>query len=347
MQTQCVESADEMNLPPEPLCGHAQRSLARRSVPLRADRCRSGKSLRYKVKDPSFHNWNGLAMSLRDTGISDFPLNNKSYNLSYCGFDLIITLRPSCEKINRHAQNAEKSIEQGYRTSRYPKTSRFNCRSATAGGPIVQDAPPNWLPSCAAACPQDAIDAESKRIDMGRCVFCGHLRAFSEGRFVKFTQDFEISTAEKEHLITDGSLPALADHAKQHFKKLFGRSLQLRQVSAAGCNSCEADLNVLATPFFDLARFGINFVASPRHADAIVVTGPDLPQYEDRCCRPTRPCRHPQGGHRRGQLHHQGGPFRGSPEITEGLDQLLPVDLFIPGCPPHPLTNLHAFFKLF
>jgi Ni,Fe-hydrogenase III small subunit len=66
----------------------------------------------------------------------------------------------------------------------------------------------------------------------------------------------------------------LAEHAKQHFKKLFGRSLQLRQVSAAGCNACEADLNVLATPFFDLARFGINFVASPRHADAIVVTGP-------------------------------------------------------------------------
>ena len=60
----------------------------------------------------------------------------------------------------------------------------------------------------------------------------------------------------------------------QHFKKLFGRSLQLRQVSAAGCNACEADLNVLATPFFDLARFGINFVASPRHADGIVVTGP-------------------------------------------------------------------------
>ena len=68
--------------------------------------------------------------------------------------------------------------------------------------------------------------------------------------------------------------PALADHSRQHFKKLFGRSLQLRQVSAAGCNACEADLNVLATPFFDLARFGINFVASPRHADGIVVTGP-------------------------------------------------------------------------
>jgi len=80
--------------------------------------------------------------------------------------------------------------------------------------------------------------------------------------------------AEKDHLFTDGHLPDLAHHAKKHFKSLFGRSLQLRQISAAGCNACEADLNVLATPFFDLARFGINFVASPRHADGIVVTGP-------------------------------------------------------------------------
>ena len=64
-------------------------------------------------------------------------------------------------------------------------------------------------------------------------------------------------------------MPALAEHSKKHFKKLFGRSLQLRQISAAGCNACEADTNVLNTPFFDLARFGIQFVASPRHADGI------------------------------------------------------------------------------
>ena len=112
------------------------------------------------------------------------------------------------------------------------------------------------------------------KIDMGRCVFCGTCEDVSKGEFARFTGDFEIATSEKEHLITDGDLPALAEHSKKHFKKLFGRSLQLRQVSAAGCNACEADLNVLATPFFDLARFGINFVASPRHSDAIVVTGP-------------------------------------------------------------------------
>jgi Ni,Fe-hydrogenase III small subunit len=238
-------------------------------------------------------------------------------------------------------------FEQGYRTSRYPKEP-IQLPERYRGRPqIVPDAPAELVAQCAAACPQEAIDAESKRIDMGRCVFCGTCERLSEGRFVKFTQDFEIATAQKEHLITDGSLPALADHAKQHFKKLFGRSLQLRQVSAAGCNSCEADLNVLATPFFDLARFGINFVASPRHADAIVVTGPISRNMKTALLQTYEAVPAPKAVIAVGSCTLSGGPFRGSPEITEGLDQLLPVDLFIPGCPPHPLTNLHAFLSFF
>jgi len=238
-------------------------------------------------------------------------------------------------------------FEQGYRTSRYPKEP-IQLPERYRGRPqIVPDAPAELVAQCAAACPQEAIDAESKRIDMGRCVFCGTCERLSEGRFVKFTQDFEIATAQKEHLITDGFLPALADHAKQHFKKLFGRSLQLRQVSAAGCNSCEADLNVLATPFFDLARFGINFVASPRHADAIVVTGPISRNMKTALLQTYEAVPAPKAVIAVGSCTLSGGPFRGSPEINEGLDQLLPVDLFIPGCPPHPLTNLHAFLSFF
>ena len=237
--------------------------------------------------------------------------------------------------------------EQGYRTSRYPKEP-IQLPERYRGRPqIIPDAPVELIEQCAAACPQEAINAENKRIDMGRCVFCGTCERLSEGRFVTFTQDFEISTAQKEDRVTDGSLPALAEHAKQHFKKLFGRSLQLRQVSAAGCNACEADLNVLATPFFDLARFGINFVASPRHADAIVVTGPISRNMKTALLQTYDAVPAPKAVIAVGSCTLSGGPFRGSPEITEGLDQLLPVDLFIPGCPPHPLTNLHAFLSFF
>jgi Ni,Fe-hydrogenase III small subunit len=101
-------------------------------------------------------------------------------------------------------------------------------------------------------------------------------------------------------------------------------------VSAAGCNACEADLNVLATPFFDLARFGINFVASPRHADGIVVTGPISRNMKTALLQTYEATPEPRVVIAVGSCTITGGPFRGSPEITEGLDTLLA------GGPVHP-----------
>ncbi|WP_373498199.1 hydrogenase [Desulfococcus sp.] len=238
-------------------------------------------------------------------------------------------------------------LEQGCRTSGYPK-EKIELPPRYRGMPkIYRDAPPELALECAEACPQHAIDAEKKLIDMGRCVFCGTCERISKGRFVSFTRNFELAVAEKDYLMTDGTLPDLARHARQHFKKLFGRSLQLRQVSAGGCNACEADLNVLATPFFDLARFGINFVASPRHADGIVVTGPVSRNMKQALWDTYEAVPSPKVVIAVGSCALSGGPFSGSPEITEGLDSILTVDLFIPGCPPHPMTNLHALLTFF
>jgi len=238
-------------------------------------------------------------------------------------------------------------FEQGHRTTTYPKT-RIDLPERFRGLPKVNpDADPRMVRQCAAACPQAAIDADRNLVDMGRCVFCGTCERLSRGGFVSFTRTFELGTAEREHLLTRGDLPALAEHAKQHFKKLFGRSLQLRQVSAAGCNACEADLNVLATPFFDLARFGINFVASPRHSDAIVVTGPISANMRTALLETYTAVPAPKAVIAVGACAISGGPFRGNPEVSQGLESILPVDLFIPGCPPHPLTNLHALLNFF
>jgi len=238
-------------------------------------------------------------------------------------------------------------FEQGCKTSKYPKEN-VQLLPRYRGCPAIKtDATDDVVSACAAACPQEAIDATAKTIDMGRCVFCGTCERISKGRFVTFTQNFAIAVAEKEHLHTQGQIPELAAHSRQHFKKLFGRSLQLRQVSAAGCNACEADLNVLATPFFDLARFGINFVASPRHADGIVVTGPISRNMKTALLQTFEATPEPRVVIAVGSCTITGGPFRGSPEISEGLDSLLPVDLFIPGCPPHPMTNLHALLNYF
>ncbi len=237
--------------------------------------------------------------------------------------------------------------EQGYRTTRYPKEKIALWERYRGRPQINAEAPEAMVAQCVAVCPQEAIDGEARKLDMGRCVFCGTCEQISDGKFIKFTEDFEISVAEKAHLLTDGTIADLAHHSRQHFKKLFGRSLQLRQVSAAGCNACEADLNVLATPFFDLARFGINFVASPRHSDAIVVTGPISKNMKTALLQTYEAVAAPKAVIAVGSCALTGGPFRGSPEITEGLDKLLPVDLFIPGCPPHPLTNLHALLTFF
>jgi len=238
-------------------------------------------------------------------------------------------------------------FEQGYRTSAYPKAP-IELPARYRGRPVVnKEASAEDAAKCAEACLQAAIDADHRTIDMGRCVFCGHCERLSDGRFVSFTRDFELGTADRSHLITAGDLPDLADHSKRHFRKLFGRSLQLRQVSAAGCNACEADLNVLATPFFDLARFGINFVASPRHADGIVVTGPISRNMKTALMETYDATPTPKVVIAVGACAISGGPFYGSPEVSEGLESLLPVDLFIPGCPPHPLTNLHALLTFF
>jgi len=238
-------------------------------------------------------------------------------------------------------------LEQGCKTSKYPK-EKIELPARYRGVPqIHKDTSAELAIKCADACPQNAIDAERKLIDMGRCVFCGTCERISEGRFVSFTRNFELAVSEKGHLMTDGALPDLARHSRQHFKKLFGRSLQLRQVSAAGCNACEADLNVLATPFFDLARFGINFVASPRHADGIVVTGPISRNMKQALFDTLEAVPAPKVVIAAGSCALSGGPFTGSPEITEGLDTLMHVDLFIPGCPPHPMTNLHALLTFF
>ena len=238
-------------------------------------------------------------------------------------------------------------LEQGCKTNNYPKEKPAVFDRYRGKPEIKKNVSSDIVKTCAEACPQDAIDISQKKIDMGRCVFCGSCERISNGDFVTFTNDFEISTFKKEHLLTDGYLPDLAQHSKQHFKKLFGRSLQLRQVSAAGCNACEADLNVLATPFFDLARFGINFVASPRHADGIVVTGPVSRNMRTATMQTYEAVPSPKVVIAVGSCTITGGPFLSSPEITEGLDTILPVDLFIPGCPPHPLTNLHALLTFF
>ncbi len=237
--------------------------------------------------------------------------------------------------------------EQGYRTTKYPKGS-INLYSRYRGLPTVhQDCDGELARTCAEACPQQAIDADKMMIDLGRCTFCGQCEIQSRGKLVTFSNNFELGACNRDELVTSGSLPALAEHSKKYFKSLFGRSLQLRQISAGGCNACEADTNVLATPFFDLQRFGIDFVASPRHADGVHVTGPISNNMRVAVLSTYEAVPGPKVVIASGCCSISGGPFHGSEDIVGDLNSLLPVDLYIPGCPPHPMTTLHALLQFF
>ncbi|EKD84077.1 MAG: NADH ubiquinone oxidoreductase, 20 kDa subunit, partial [uncultured bacterium] len=132
----------------------------------------------------------------------------------------------------------------------------------------------------------------------------------------------------------------------EEVKRLFGRSLKLRQVSAGGCNACEADCNVLSTPAFDLARFGIQFVASPRHADGLLVTGPVTKNMKLALLKTYDALPSPKIVIATGACAISGGLFRDNPEVNNGLAEILPVDLYIPGCPPNPWTILDGMLRM-
>jgi len=129
-------------------------------------------------------------------------------------------------------------------------------------------------------------------------------------------------------------------------KKLFGRSLKLRQVSAGGCNGCEVDINVLTTLAFDLGRFGIQIVASPRHADGLIVTGPVSHNMLTALQKTYDAVPSPKLVIAVGACAISGGIFRDHEKVHNGVEGILPVDLYIPGCPPHPLTILDGLVRL-
>ncbi len=237
--------------------------------------------------------------------------------------------------------------QQGHRTIPYPATApalpdRFR------GLPVVDTSRcPDGCRACAEACPTDAIATDDGfRLDLGRCLFCTECVAACPEGAIRTSQEYRLATRRREDLVYDGQQLKRAEAIGPSIRRVLGRSLKLRQVSAGGCGACEADLNVLGTIAFDLGRFGIQFVASPRHADGLVVTGPVTANMRSALLDTYAAIPAPKLVIAVGAEAISGGVFRGQPQVHDGCDSLLPVDLYIPGWPPHPLTILDGLLRL-
>src|SRR6516165_3876036 len=236
---------------------------------------------------------------------------------------------------------------QGYRTAPYPVPDP-GLPALFRGRPVLD--PAKCVDGCAACvevCPTDAlrVSEAGPELDLGRCIFCGDCVAACAEGAITLSRDWRVAASKREGLVATGDRPLQIDALGRELRRLVGRSLRLRQVSAGGCNGCEVEANALGNVVFDASRFGIDFVASPRHADGILVTGPVTANMKEALRITYEAVAEPKLVIAAGACAISGGLFRDFVEVGNGVTEL-PVDLYVPGCPPHPLTVLNGLLRL-
>ena len=233
---------------------------------------------------------------------------------------------------------------QKYRTNKFPDAApnlpeHFRGRPEFDRDGIDQEL---WL-RAAEACPVDAVDAGNAAIDLGKCIFCG--KCTKANPAIRFTDEYRMGTMKRENLIADGSRYSIDEQLDAGIKALYGKSLHIRQVSAGGCAACELDFNVLNTLAWDMGRFGLKVVASPRHADAVLVTGPVTDNMRLALKKTYDAIGEPRLVIACGACAISGGIYQTSGKTAGGIEDIMKVDLYVPGCPPHPATLLEALVR--
>ena len=216
------------------------------------------------------------------------------------------------------------------------------------GKPTLSEAPcANDCAACQAACPSNAIALAPVQIDLGRCVLCGDCESACPSAKIGFTSDAKLAATSRDALTVSADHPDI-DPVKvsQALRKRFGRSLKLRSVSAGGCNGCEMEINAWGNVNFDLGRYGIDLVASPRHADGLVLSGPITRNMASalQTCWDAMP--EPKLVIAVGACAISGGVFADCEAVDRKFIETFKPTLYVPGCPTHPLTFINGIMAL-
>lgn len=261
----------------------------------------------------------------------------------------------------------KKFYEHGIVTIEYPKVP-IN-KGFLTGKPVVDKDKCNLCGECAERCPSSAIVIEkseenknsnnnmtSVRFNIDQCLFCSLCADMCPQKAIEMNHEFEFASKDRSSLrgvpvvveerhIQSSEYELVGKQLKEKVDKLFGGSLQIREVDAGSCNGCDNEINALGSPYNDVERFGIHFVASPRHADMLLVTGPVTRNMELALIKTYNATPDPKLVVAAGACACSGGVFRDSYSTRNGVDCILPVDVYIPGCPPRPQALMYGILK--
>ena len=267
-----------------------------------------------------------------------------------------------------------KSLATGVVTSAYPQPAEARQTSCGRGRPQIDFSKWKDARPAAAVCATGALsysDRDGTRtavLDLAKCTFCGLCAEVDDA--IRMTNQCELATRSRSALITStdyelkpdgahnrlvkaapngqkpetaaGDIEALGAQLKARIHQVLRRSLHIREVDAGSCNGCEIEIVGLNSPVYDIERFGIHFVASPRHADMLLVTGPVSRNMELALRKTYDATPEPRLVVAVGACGCSGGIFGQNYATLGGVDKVVPVDVYIPGCPPNPYALLEC-----